>query len=357
MLTYRRYASLLNTQGQALLDLSLYVSSANYSAITRPVYSTITTFPLSWLRPHRQRSHAKSRTAHLGLSSLDVDAEEREAKEKSADSPVPQSLRKATTSITASLFASPEDAARIRLDALASDFFDPLAELFANKRFFLPGAVPTSLDCLALAYLALALFPDLPSPWLRTCLQSRYPGLCKFVHDTQRVFFGGPVTVVDAGLVPGQMEVAGGGCTGEGQKVVSVGYLPWAKEGSHDSWGVVRALFGQAADSLPVVREWREGRRLEYVERNSEEEGAEGTIVGRPRGLGVAGVVVGVLAGMGAMAGLVFYHGPIFKALGMRPPQKRIQAQPQPQTSRYPSYGGVEPGVARLAAQMDSFGR
>lgn len=57
---------------------------------------------------------------------------------------------------------------------------------------------PSSLDCLAFAYLALSLLPDVPQQWLADSMKSRYPALCVYVKDLAQEFFGGPVKVEDA---------------------------------------------------------------------------------------------------------------------------------------------------------------
>ena len=55
----------------------------------------------------------------------------------------------------------------------------------------------SSLDCLTFAYLALALLPDVPQPWLANLMEARYPTLCVFVRDLNQTFFGGPIDPKD----------------------------------------------------------------------------------------------------------------------------------------------------------------
>lgn len=48
----------------------------------------------------------------------------------------------------------------------------------------------TSLDCLALGYLSLAMLPEVPQAWLSQSMKSRYPSLCRYVEDLAGDGFG-----------------------------------------------------------------------------------------------------------------------------------------------------------------------
>ena len=56
----------------------------------------------------------------------------------------------------------------------------------------------SSLDCLALGFLSLALKPDVPQKWFREGMQDRYPALCSFVEREIKDCFGGDVSTEDA---------------------------------------------------------------------------------------------------------------------------------------------------------------
>src|SRR5256885_49133 len=161
-----RYSSFIEANGQALLDLSLYVSSKNYYTVVRGLYSAILPWPLQYTIPPKLRSAAKARTAHLGLSSLDMDAAEPSTDTKSHPA-IPQSLATTPTATVTSILTQPHHSAQFRLSSLAAAFFTPLHALRTKTSTrYLLGPHPTTLDCLALAYLSLALLPDLPSPFL-----------------------------------------------------------------------------------------------------------------------------------------------------------------------------------------------
>ncbi|KAL8715320.1 MAG: hypothetical protein Q9225_006411 [Loekoesia sp. 1 TL-2023] len=186
------YTAFLETHGHPLLDLSLYVSSENYHASTRPAYSHTLQWPNTWLLPPKRHAAAKARTAHLSLSSLDLDTSSGADTTKSqfaAGTEIPKILRSSQQTVS-SLVKQPQHAARFRLDTLAQSFFEPLAQLQQGKRYLLSQERLTSLDCLALGYLSLALLPEVPQSWLSQSMKSRYPSLCHYVEDLAQDCFG-----------------------------------------------------------------------------------------------------------------------------------------------------------------------
>lgn len=84
----------------------------------------------------------------------------------------------------------PQHAARFRLDTLAESSCEPLAQLQQDKHYLLSEERMTSLDCLALGYLSLALMPEVPQPWLSQAMKSKYPPLCRYVEDLARDYWG-----------------------------------------------------------------------------------------------------------------------------------------------------------------------
>lgn len=91
-----------------------------------------------------------------------------------------------------------QSGARFKLDALVDAAFRPLQQLLGKKKWMLSQERASSLDCLALGYLSLALIPEVPQSWLAEGLRGRYPDLCRYVEDGVKVVFGGKVTVEDA---------------------------------------------------------------------------------------------------------------------------------------------------------------
>lgn len=205
------YASFLRSSAAPLVALSLYVSSANWAATTRPAYSNILPFPLTWTEPLSIRHRMCDTADHLGLSDLNVDDDGRSAQAQQASSTatgestdgflkVPDRLKPLRRGVKAAL--SPEQTALFRLEAVANDCLAVLADLKAasemdgaGERFFFPStsSSASSLDCLAFGYLALMLVPDVPRPWLKDLVRRRHESLTLFVDATRDAIFGGDV--------------------------------------------------------------------------------------------------------------------------------------------------------------------
>lgn len=202
------YASFLRSSAAPLVALSLYISSANWAATTRPAYSNILPFPLTWTEPLSIRHRMCDSADHLGLSDLNVDDDGgRSAQAQQASSSatgestngflkVPERLKPLRRGVKAAL--SPEQTAVFRLEAVANDCLAVLADLKAasemdgaGERSFFSST--SSLDCLAFGYLALMLVPDVPRPWLKDLVRRRHESLALFVDTTRDAIFGGDV--------------------------------------------------------------------------------------------------------------------------------------------------------------------
>lgn len=178
------YLSFLESRGLPLLDLSLYVSSDNFTSRTRGALSEIFPWPQSWTVPQRLRDDARKRSEHLGLGDLDVDAtREKELKRENEGiaAQIPKSLRISKQTVSA-LLGSTAEQTRFRLVAVTADFFEPFEELLGDKEWFL-GDQMTVLDCYALGVLAQMGIRDLPQQWLKDALDKRYPTLAKWAKQ------------------------------------------------------------------------------------------------------------------------------------------------------------------------------
>lgn len=184
------YLSFLESRGLPLLDLSLYVSSDNYTTVTRSALSDILPWPQSWTVPQRLWESARKRSEHLGLSGLDVDAtREKELKKENEglSAAIPKSLRLPKKSVT-SLLGSSAEQVRFRLEAVTADFFEPLEVLLQGKKYFLGDEVSV-LDCFALALLSQMSTSGLPQPWLLEALE-KYPDLRRWTCENKEKTFG-----------------------------------------------------------------------------------------------------------------------------------------------------------------------
>ncbi|KAK5992701.1 Metaxin-3-like protein [Cladobotryum mycophilum] len=167
------YSAYLGAHAAPLVDLSLYVSAANWSATTRPAYSSLLSFPLTWTVPTLIRAEAIRRAEHLGLAELDTDFDPNGG----------------FTYLQEEM--TPEQAAAIRLFGLTEDCLTVLDDFLpggndgddtGRPRFF-PGTTVSSLDCLAFGHLALMQKPPVPRSFLRDWLESKTPRLHRFVDD------------------------------------------------------------------------------------------------------------------------------------------------------------------------------
>ena len=150
-------------------------------------------WPSAWILPPQRRAAAKARTDHLGLSALNLDSlsdDENKSNQFGPSGAEVSQLLRSTQQTVSSLVRQPQHASRFRLDALAEDFFDPLVELLQGKYYLISSEKMTSLDCIALGYLSLALVPEVPHSWLAETMKKRYPALCHYVEDMVRDCFG-----------------------------------------------------------------------------------------------------------------------------------------------------------------------
>ncbi|KAL6242327.1 hypothetical protein RBB50_010875 [Rhinocladiella similis] len=176
------FSSFVESRGQPLLDLSLYVSSDNYFNTTRPALAQVLAWPNSWVLPHQLRERAKKRSDHLGLSSLDLDNAQDDQKEDAGlTAHIPKSLRKPKQTVT-SLLGRSMQKNKFRLDAVTAEFLEPVAEMLGDKKFLL-AEQESSLDCLVLGYLALMQRPQMPQAWIRDTLRTKYSNLGRWAED------------------------------------------------------------------------------------------------------------------------------------------------------------------------------
>lgn len=118
---------------------------------------------------------------------------------------------------------------------------------------------PSSLDCIAVAHLALALVP-LPQRWLADTMTSRYPDLCSYVRRLTKEFFGGPVEIEAALIGASKDENSVQNSQIEGWQ--NHRKLPWvmpAQKGVSDAGS---ALLSGTFSSLPLAGHFRRDRIL-----------------------------------------------------------------------------------------------
>jgi sorting and assembly machinery component 37 len=172
------YTSYILSRGSALVAFSLYVSPSAWANLTRPAYSALLPFPLTWTIPLKIRSDAIARTEHLGLDHLaaDVDPEDGSSSLNSTTAPITSTgFLKLPLKQKVSNSMAPEQAAAIRLQSIAEDFFCVLDELRGANKYCLGREHPSSLDFLASGYLEL-LRVRTPHPFMKTCMERSQAG-------------------------------------------------------------------------------------------------------------------------------------------------------------------------------------
>ena len=201
------FVTFLQSTATPLVDLSLYVSAENYNTATSAAYTTILPWYANYTVPPRRRDLARTRTAHMGLSSLDVDmkaeegfapgrgtaSSEYEAAKKAAGIPTdrqPKTLSMGRGKGLGGLLGGPVYAARFRLDTLSNELLEPLADLLGDHDYIFRGNRPSSLDCLAFGYLALLLYPALPQAWLKETIQTKYPRIATYIRRLRQDLLG-----------------------------------------------------------------------------------------------------------------------------------------------------------------------
>jgi len=182
------------------------VSAENYNTATSVAYTAILPWYANYTIPPKRRELARARTAHMGLSSLDVDTTEEqafapgrgtassdyEAAKRAAGIPTdgqPNTLRMGRGKGLGGLLGAPVYAARFRLDALSNELLQPLADLLGKNDYLLQSDKPSSLDCLAFGYLSLLLYPAVPQAWLREAIQTRFPRILSYIHRMRDLSF------------------------------------------------------------------------------------------------------------------------------------------------------------------------
>lgn len=224
------------------------------------------------------------------------------------------------------LSQNPENAAQIRLDALATSFLETLQSIRGKKRYFISQS-PTSLDCLALGYLSLALLPDLPSPWLANSMRTKYPQLCAFVHDLQRSYFNGPATLEDAYLTTPSPLSSEEAEKERGRRMRANGKaaLPWSPPDRGGLFALGGIVASSMADSIPGISQLRHAKRLERELESTaedEEDRYEAAKVVSHYRRELWTTTAAVIGGVGLMLGYMFHYGLLAPLYGGEGPQQ-----------------------------------
>lgn len=204
--------ALIQARAPVLIAAYLYLSYENYSTTTRPAFTPILPLYARFLIPGALRSAAKESTKQLGIASLDIEAlDDRhgssEQKLGGAESTFETSSKERASlllpkvkTVRSLLAQKPESMAVFKLQNLADAFLEPLQDLLGQQEFLSGESEPTEVDCLAYAYLALMLKPDVPQPWLSKIIHQRYSSLATYVKRFEMHLSLGSAAQVNATL-------------------------------------------------------------------------------------------------------------------------------------------------------------
>jgi hypothetical protein len=166
----------IRSKCRQLLDLYLYVSTENYYGATKPTWTKLLPWSSKFIVPPAERQRAKNRTAHLGMSGLDLDEVEK-AKSEGGEGIMNQGA--SATLINQqrrlrNLLRQPEYVDSFKLNALIDQFCSPFEEQIGMQNWLVTdGEHPTSVDCVLAGYLMVMLHADVPKRWLRNAIEKR----------------------------------------------------------------------------------------------------------------------------------------------------------------------------------------
>jgi hypothetical protein len=207
-------------------------------------------WPRQWTVPHILRDDAKTRSEHLGLSSLDIEAAEEGDGDTNARGAgnIPKSLIAKPKETVTKLLSKSGQQNQFRLDAVTSDVLEPLCELVeknGSDSWVFGTDKASSLDCLLLAYLSLMSPPLLPPHrWLQAALTSKYPFLLAWTINFRQECFGGPVDAADVLA------------SSASNTHISHVTLPWHPPAQSSMKNMVLTVLATAFESLPIASEY-----------------------------------------------------------------------------------------------------
>lgn len=178
-------SSFLATRGAGLLAMSLYVSPRAWVEMTRPAYSSLLRFPLTWTVPPAIRAAAVEKAEHYGIGYLAAEVDAEECFSSTPAETTSTGFLRLRERLGPSKTMRPEHTATIRFQHFAEDFYQVLDEQLGDKNFLLADERISSLDFLAYGYLEL-MQVQTPHPILRNVLQDSYPRLVKFLSSMRR---------------------------------------------------------------------------------------------------------------------------------------------------------------------------
>ncbi|KAF3918862.1 Metaxin-1 [Dactylellina cionopaga] len=191
------YRSFIRKTCLPIISLSLYITSKNWTTVTRPLYSTFVQFPIQYEIPHTHHARAVSLTSHLTSLIRDIAVEETRPAQ-----PVSTTFAGITTTNADNKTQAEKEkiTTRVKLRNFLADFLDPIREkMGGGDTFFGAGSLPTTIDCLLVGYLSLLVYPILPSPWAKEILEQEFPDVISYVENFRASMFPPTLAYRDPG--------------------------------------------------------------------------------------------------------------------------------------------------------------
>lgn len=253
-------ASFIESNALTLLDISLYVGYDNYRLTTRPAYSKILPWHANYIIPPLRRSAARSRTEHLGVSSIDVDNVHEDMSHRppgfegvgkepgfEAETQKRASLLLPRKDTVRSLLQRPEHSAIFKLHALADNFFEPLQNMLDGQDFLL-GSEMNAVDCMLYGYLCLMLYPKVSQDWLASTMRRKCQKLTAYTERIHSML--GLSTNADQVLDLAQYSTKSEALAQRLQRNMS---LPWTSPAGTTVSRTIRDIRKGIWDQLPII--------------------------------------------------------------------------------------------------------
>jgi len=327
------YSSFIRSRLGPLLDISLYVSEVNYANATRPEYSKsgMLPWPVQYYVPGEKRAQAWERCEEVlrkyGLGAADVDPI------RVLDSPESSGLEANAVAAgvgvgsefgagkgpggISSIFGKRPSASIagvvFKLQTLILKSLTPVAARLvaadadpALGVYFFKREHPTSIDCLILGYLCLAVYPELPNPFLAEGIQELDGGrdgkrVFAWTHEFRRKVFG--PTPIDGNKI----------LNSEGQDPdIAEDILPWGRVERADLPWLTGQFASAAAQYIDGwIPSWARKRDERPKKPETEEEKERRLKLERAVRKEKAARVATVVVGVGAFIAFLFSSGVI----------------------------------------------
>lgn len=205
------FGTYIESEGGRLLDLSMYLSDENFDVL-RGAFAKLLPVPARYYIPGVLRREARRRCDGL------IPASSVSATDPATPLPPPSAMTAMALPATREKILAKAAAERIKQVAIARKFLQTIQSRLGKGEYFF-GDKPSSLDCLAVGYLSLGLYAELPNGWLREEMLTQHGQLCTYVGKVRGKMLGDGVDVV--AVMSGQATV-----TMSSGQVVGGG-LPW----------------------------------------------------------------------------------------------------------------------------------